>query len=547
MASSSSSTRPLNRGAACLPCRKLKARCDGNKPACGRCLANGRPDDCEYAVGGEVTRSRLLEENIALLEARIKELENPSEPRSVRLHDPRGQEAVGMGSSRTLIPEPLNMQLHPPGGMPQLTGGPTSSAPTPQEIQALAQTFMAHASQLGLFLNPTKFIQALSLPRGAPGAVDDALANTVYLWGCRLSKSNTLRAKETYFANIAVQAASGATLVAQSAASAHVVLYKVQTEVLLANYFLSNGRLLEGKYHGLAAVALVTGSRFHQLDVVKLAAGGANSVTIGENIHAFWAVFALDKMWATALNMPPSIAQRGRSGIPVTTPWPLAIETYEQGIVIPRRGYTYSVHDFSRGGVDDSGEEFSRPALRVKAATLYDCALYVSSTYRPDLPNPGEFNTQFTTLDNTIERFHRQLAGVRNRSPDDMREVLVARTLTCVAAIQLHSVFVNHQPVSRQKSLAVAIASVKALDIVDITQYRYLDPIVAILWSTVGNVFLEEMRRFRRGAAQVRQEDIARIYTSLDRVVAAMTTLSSYSHLMASKLGEIQQARASLN
>ncbi|KAI0646271.1 hypothetical protein C8Q79DRAFT_1000650 [Trametes meyenii] len=545
MASSSSSgTRPLNRGAACLPCRKLKARCDGNKPACGRCLANGRPDDCEYAVGGEVTRSRLLEENIALLEARIKELENPSEPRSVRLHDPRGQEAAGSSSSRAIIPESLNMQLSPPG-MPQSTGG---SSPTPQEIQALVQSFMAHASQLGLFLNPTKFLQALSLPRGVPGAADDALANTVYLWGSRLSSLSTLRSMEVYLASVAVQAASGATFVTQSAASAQAgVLYKVQTEVLLANYFLSNGRLLEGKYHGLAAVALVTGSRLHQLDVVKLAAGGANSVTIGENIHAFWAVFALDKMWAAALNMPPSIAQRGRSGIPVTTPWPLAIETYEQGIVIPRRGYTYSVHDFCRGSVNDSGEEFSRPALRVKAAALYDSALYVSSTYRPDLPNPGEFNAQFTTLDNSIERFHRQLSGVRNRSLDDMREVLVARTLTCVAAIQLHSVFVNHQPVSRQKSLAVAIASVKALDVVDINQYRYLDPIIAILWSTVSNVFLEEMRRFRRSTVSVRQEDMARISTSLDRVMAAMSTLASHSHLMASKLGEIQQARASLN
>ncbi|KAI0826659.1 hypothetical protein BC628DRAFT_1410246 [Trametes gibbosa] len=539
----SSSTRPLNRGAACLPCRKLKARCDGNKPACGRCVSNGRPDDCEYAVGGEVTRSRLLEENIALLEARIRELENPHETTSVRLHDPRRHEAVAATQPQGSTPGPSTTQLFLPG-RPQSAVPGTLSAPTQQEAQTLLQTFMVHASQLGFFLNPTRFVRAASLPRGTPGSLDDALMNAVYLWGSRLSGSNTLRARESYFSANAVQAAAGCTLGYQPTTPTTVLLYNVQASVLLANYFLSSGRFLEGKYHWLAAVALVTGSRLHQLDVIGLVGAGSDPISIGEKIHCFWIVFALDKSWSAAMNVPPSICQRGRTGILTTTPWPLATEAYEQGIIIPLSGYNYTLYDFARGPVDESGEDFSRLALRAKAAVLYDGALYVSSQYRPDMPNPGEFLTQFTALDNLIETFHRRLAAVRNRGSDDMREVLVCRTITCVAAIQLHSAFANHQPASRQKTLSVAVAATRALDIVDVNQYRHLDSLISMLWPVVGKVLLEELRRARQGAVAVRQEDVARIATSLDRIMGAMASLAYTGPLMASQLTEIQQARA---
>ncbi|KAI0777643.1 hypothetical protein BD413DRAFT_185715 [Trametes elegans] len=541
----SSSNRPLNRGAACLPCRKLKARCDGNKPACGRCLANNRPDDCEYAVGGEVTRSRLLEENIALLEARIRELENPSEAPSVRLHDPRRQDAAaGSGPGGSTLGSP-NLQLNPPP-VPPPTG--SFSAPTPLEVQSLVQTFMTHASQLGLFLNPSRLLRAISLPRGAPGATDDALLNAVFLWGSRLSSSNTLRSKEAFFCSNAVQAVSGTTLTAQSTMPAAGVISTVQTEVLLSNYFLATGRILEGKYHGLAAVALVTGCRLHQLNVVALARAGIDPTTIGEQIRAFWTVFSLEKVWSAALNTPPTICQRGRAGISITTPWPLDPEAYEQGVVIPRHGYNYHIHDYCQSsGPDESGEDFSRLAFRVKAAALYESALYLSSQYRHDMPNRGEYLAQFTALDTHIESYHRQIATYRNRSSDDMRELLVCRTLACASVIQLHSAFATHQPVSRQKSLTVAVASARALDIVDTSQIRHLDPIVAMLWFTICNVLLDELRRLRHSAVSLRQEDSVRTSASLDRIINAMTSLAYSGPLMASKLQEIQQARSALN
>jgi hypothetical protein len=57
---------------------------------CGSCSRANRPDDCEYTDGQGQTRTQMLEDTIAQLEARIQELEHPgSSPGSVTLHDPR--------------------------------------------------------------------------------------------------------------------------------------------------------------------------------------------------------------------------------------------------------------------------------------------------------------------------------------------------------------------------------------------------------------------------------------------------------------------------
>ena len=194
------------------------------------------------------------------------------------------------------------------------------------------QTFMANASQLGFFLNPTRF------RRG--GVTNDALMSAVYLWGSRLSASNTLRAREAYFADRATQAVSGTTMTTQSTS----VLHTIQAEVLLANYFFSTSRILEGRYHTLAAVALATGSRYHQLDLGTMS---GDPIGAGEKIRAFWTVVAVDKAWAAAMNSPPSLSHSGRTGVRVTTPWPLTAEAYEQvGTDHPsvcRTAYSYRV------------------------------------------------------------------------------------------------------------------------------------------------------------------------------------------------------------
>lgn len=59
------------------------------KPVCGPCFRHPKDDDCEYSDGPVRSKTKILEETIARLEARLRDIEHPEETTpSVTLHDP---------------------------------------------------------------------------------------------------------------------------------------------------------------------------------------------------------------------------------------------------------------------------------------------------------------------------------------------------------------------------------------------------------------------------------------------------------------------------
>lgn len=102
-----------------LGLRPLK-RCDGARPFCTQCVRGNRAEDCEYTDTQGRTRTQILEENVALLQARIDELESPGRNlHSIVLHDPyQRYQSAGATSQLTLeqqavVPPPLQ-----PGSVP---------------------------------------------------------------------------------------------------------------------------------------------------------------------------------------------------------------------------------------------------------------------------------------------------------------------------------------------------------------------------------------------------------------------------------------------
>ncbi|KAF9265865.1 hypothetical protein L218DRAFT_897761 [Marasmius fiardii PR-910] len=73
---------PLQRGLACLSCRKRKLKCDGKRPVCSSCVKMKREGECEYEDKKQKSRTQKLKEKLAMLEERIRELEGPEEPGS---------------------------------------------------------------------------------------------------------------------------------------------------------------------------------------------------------------------------------------------------------------------------------------------------------------------------------------------------------------------------------------------------------------------------------------------------------------------------------
>ncbi|KAJ6593108.1 hypothetical protein B0H19DRAFT_1245914 [Mycena capillaripes] len=85
-------SRPLKRGRACMNCRFLKIKCDGQKPICGPCRKHPKDDECEYSDGPARSRTKALEDTVQRLEARLRELEHPEDSTpSVMLYDPYQQ------------------------------------------------------------------------------------------------------------------------------------------------------------------------------------------------------------------------------------------------------------------------------------------------------------------------------------------------------------------------------------------------------------------------------------------------------------------------
>lgn len=59
-------------GFACLPCRRKKSRCDGNKPQCRNCVRSG--EDCAYKATDALVAE--LYNQLQHSEARVRELED---------------------------------------------------------------------------------------------------------------------------------------------------------------------------------------------------------------------------------------------------------------------------------------------------------------------------------------------------------------------------------------------------------------------------------------------------------------------------------------
>ncbi|KAJ7611661.1 hypothetical protein FB45DRAFT_313702 [Roridomyces roridus] len=83
---------PLQRGSACLSCRKRKLKCDGTRPICTQCIKMNRDDECEYDDKKQKSRTQKLKEKLSVLEQRLRELESESAAAS-----PSGSDASSLG------------------------------------------------------------------------------------------------------------------------------------------------------------------------------------------------------------------------------------------------------------------------------------------------------------------------------------------------------------------------------------------------------------------------------------------------------------------
>ncbi|KAF7318644.1 hypothetical protein HMN09_00375900 [Mycena chlorophos] len=307
---------PLTRGQACFYCRRRKMRCDGARPICGPCKRANRPDDCEYTgLGRHRAQIQILEESIGIIEARIQELENPRSAQANSSTVPLSHPYTGGPSSASPIPPPFNASIAIGNQGPQL----------PQDTaRILVDAFLPYSSEFGFFLGPKGFRDTI-LGHGSgtgsrPGPIE-CLKFAVYLCALRLPSSSRYRTAQLEAGLLSSTLSQVSVALTPVQGQAPAVVETMQTHILLAHWFFSGGRFLEGKYHAGVAVSIGVGTSLHTTQLQK--------DQEEERRGACWVVITIDKLWAAALKQEPMIDLRRNVSGPagekcvLEIPWPL--------------------------------------------------------------------------------------------------------------------------------------------------------------------------------------------------------------------------------
>ncbi|KAI0311531.1 hypothetical protein OF83DRAFT_750494 [Amylostereum chailletii] len=593
--SRASSSSALQRGKACLNCRRRKMKCDGTRPVCGPCARSNRSDDCEYTDGQGRTRSQMLEDTISRLEARIQELEHPEvSTSSVTLHHPHSSYSHGLHTS----PAPgYSQHSSPTSGAPSpaassrsysMRGASAARADTwdyeelaPHVAQQLIDIFFQRAGSLFWFLHQERFKSAMLLPDGSVGRPLPALLTILCLWGVKLSGSEDVAVHEAPLLSEALSQIGHAL----TGSLSHEVVQAIQAKLLLASYLFEIGRFLEGRHQTDAAASLALSCGFHKIRSAQPAHPFSSSyidpfeltvpeprdqIEEGERINAFWMSFMLDRVWAVTLGVPSIIADADTLGAQIDTPWPLEMETYERGQIYPNLRTSGTLKNFLTGiNTGWPWENTGNLTQAVKASALFERATRLASSWRPglypvqapvesaligatELQNMNSYYAEFVALDQRIDEFKGQMPPLTNLEQLPPVAVEYMHGIHCLAnaaTIQLHSAFAQQNAASRAKCLAAGTAILRANLAVRVHDFPYLNPTIASMWAAVCRVMINEIIMMRSlyatpgpGAPNREGELIA----ALDQLQATMAVFAPNSALMNYQLGRIQQERVGI-
>ncbi|KIY46399.1 hypothetical protein FISHEDRAFT_47339 [Fistulina hepatica ATCC 64428] len=558
-APSSSRSKPLKRGRACMNCRYAISRCDAVRPICGPCSQHPKEDPCEYDGAGR-SRTRALEETVSRLEARIHELENPGlstpsvtlyhpysspEQRKLRLSplgtdslilptswSPQSSPSVSppsatFGLDTAMLPSPMKASTSSPGSLPTpLTPlHKTSDEPDPATVQALIGNFLSQASEFGFFLSPRRFQASalLSLPLSHHARPLPALMHTVYLLGARLSNDPAITPLHT------VYLASAPKLLGGLAGTSHPrrVLHTMQAHVLLAYYFFHRGAYLEAKYHASAAATIAITAGLHKIrsphpftptlsltSIPLSSTPPEDAIDEGERISGMWSVFMLNRLIAVAMDPPSGVCGIfDAPGMQIDTPWPLDVEAYRNGGLHPEAVSTGTVRNFVNNVETFPASELSLFALCVRAAMLLHRATYLAGQYYPAMPQ-----RDYQVFANAFQSTHALIVALIQTLPplqaehltppenfgspppwtalQRLRTLLLVHGLARTAMIKLHLPFVPSDATSRHHCVAAARAIFSVQD-VDFERLGTLNPAMGTVWSSACIVLIDEIARVR--------------------------------------------------
>ncbi|THH31685.1 hypothetical protein EUX98_g2497 [Antrodiella citrinella] len=369
--------------------------------------------------------------------------------------------------------------------------------------QVLIEAFIPYATDYGFFLNKQRFIAYCSrkFSTNAHHAPSDALLSAVFLWGTILSPDERWPVAEDAYATHCASLASAAY-----ATSTSNPLHVLQAELLLTSYYLYSAKFIQARKHLSTCVALVvthklgkirsqlrTGveSKLYLVDSDNTLPPAEDLVDEGERIHAFWTVFAVDKSWAMALDLPAFIADDGSPISTIETPWPREMSEFEKGTIPDNYQGGHTIMSFLHQAFipEEQPTTLSPLSLRVQAVALLDKARWLSSAasvgiydlipvrvlYRAQtalasIPDSSAHADFFNEHDLLIEKFILNLPLLDTLSsfndPQLTRHLVITHMICRLAAMQLHAVFSGTNLTSTIKCLSASKAIAAAFKVI---------------------------------------------------------------------------------
>ncbi|KAG7087565.1 hypothetical protein E1B28_013520 [Marasmius oreades] len=587
-----SSSKPLKRGKACLTCRFLKIKCDGARPICGPCQRHPKDDPCEFADGPGRSRTRVLEDTVSRLEARLREYENPDETPPVALHNPYSSATLSEDRNLHLavpsIPflkgEPLSSQASPsspfaslspisapspPSGSSTVRTGSSRSPgveleePSLPMIRHLLDTFFVHSSTFGFFLNTSRIYSStlVQKPLGDPSRPTPGLLRTVYLLGVHLSTA--LQPGEAHSGQEHPMLLLALRETATDLTTTHPqrFIHTIQAETLLSYYFFRTGNIIEAKRHASSAASVVLACGFHRVHSSSSSTWGSSSSPVavgptgstplpeskdaveeGERINAFWTVFTLYRNLAAAVNSASDVCGVfDAPGMQVDTPFPLDMESYKEG-VLPPAG-TSTVWNYLNH-VPSLNEEYERSlnTFVVKTSLLFHQAVFLAAQYNPDISQKDSqtFIAAFQSLNHLLETTKAQLGPLPTDTMNpSTRSLYLSHSLLYGATIKLHGIFSYSDTASRQACVDAAKTMLKSKSNggIDTQQLGIVNPIMGTLWTLACQVLIEEVVRIRQGWPG----EAEFLLTHLHEGFSALSFFSASSDLMSEYSSKIRK------
>jgi len=175
--------------------------------------------------------------------------------------------------------------------------------------------------------------------------------------------------------------------------------------------------------------------------------------------------------------------------------------------------------------------------LRAKAADLYERASRIASHCSNSTTDLAGTILEISTLENAINTLLTSIPRAESSlwREDGSSATLLVHTLAHAATTQLYRGCHEPQTPPGQKALTAAMSAALLLNDRDWEEYRFLDPILSVLWSNIARVLGAVSRRYP-------EYDHGRIaLNALQKVQRVMTTSSRAIPNMALQLARIQQ------